>query len=71
MVGRQVVKPCLSTLYHDEIEDWYKSLLHLIPFRLAAPPLQTGVVRPYLVQGAWFPSHLPLEGTSGIQIFRP
>jgi hypothetical protein len=35
-------------------------------FRLVGSPLQPGVVAPYLVQGAWFPSHLPLEGTGRI-----
>jgi hypothetical protein len=34
--------------------------LHLI--RLVVPPLQLAVVGPYLVWGAWLPSHLPLEG---------
>jgi hypothetical protein len=53
----------------DEIEDWYGSLLDLIPFRLAAPPLQPRVVGPYPVWGVWFPIRLPLERTSHIQNF--
>jgi hypothetical protein len=32
--------------------------LGLILFRLADHPLQSGVVGPHLVRGAWFPSHL-------------
>jgi hypothetical protein len=36
---------------------------------LVVPPLQSVVVGPYLFRGAWFPSHLPLEGTGLIQIF--
>jgi hypothetical protein len=34
-----------------------------------APPLQLGVVGPYLVRGVWFTSHLPLEGTDRIYNF--
>jgi hypothetical protein len=33
------------------------------------PPLQSGMVGSYLVRGAWFPSHLPLDGTGRIHIF--
>jgi hypothetical protein len=35
----------------------------LVLFRMATPPLKPGVVGPYPVLGAWFPSHMPLEGT--------
>jgi hypothetical protein len=52
--------------YPDKREDQYELFLSLILFRLVAPPLQPGVVGPYLIYGAWFPSHLPLEGTSRI-----
>jgi hypothetical protein len=38
---------------------------------LVAPPLQLGVVGPYLVWRAWFPNHLPLVGTTRIKIFGP
>jgi hypothetical protein len=38
----------------------------LVIFGLVAPPLQLGVVGPYLIHGAWFPSQVPLEGTSHI-----
>jgi hypothetical protein len=38
-------------------------------FRLVAPPLQPVVVGPYLVQDVWFPSRLPLEGISHIQMY--
>jgi hypothetical protein len=36
---------------------------------LEVPPLQPRVVGPYPIRGAWFPSHLPLEGTSHIWSF--
>jgi hypothetical protein len=52
--------------YHDGREDWYGLFLGLVLFRLVVPPLQQGVVRPYQVQGAWFPSRLPLEGIDHI-----
>jgi hypothetical protein len=45
--GGEILYICV---YRDEIEDWYGSLLDLIPFRLAAPPLQSGVVGPYLIR---------------------
>jgi hypothetical protein len=58
--------------YYDGREDWYRLFLGLIPFcRLVAPPLQLGVVGPYLVWRAWFPNHLPLVGTTRIKIFGP
>jgi hypothetical protein len=36
-------------------------------FRLVAPPLLPGVMGPYPVSSACFPSHLLLEGTDHIQ----
>jgi hypothetical protein len=57
--------------YRDGREDWYELILGLFLFRLVAPPLQPGVVGLYLVRGAWFPSHLSLEGIGRIQIFGP
>jgi hypothetical protein len=52
-----------------------KVLAHITPgfsfFKLVAPPLQLGVVEPYLVWGAWFPSHVSLEGIGSIQILGP
>jgi hypothetical protein len=57
--------------YCNGREDYYRLFLGLVLFTLVAPPLQLGVVRPYLVWGAWFPSRLPLEGTSRIPIFMP
>jgi hypothetical protein len=53
-------------VYHGEMEDQYGSFLDLIPFRLAAPPLQPGMVWRHPVQGVWLPSRLPLEGTGCI-----
>jgi hypothetical protein len=53
--------------YH-RVEKWRHGFPPgLILFRLAAPPLQTGVVGPYLVWGIRFPSRLLLEGNSRIQ----
>jgi hypothetical protein len=40
----------------------------LVLFMLVTPPLQAGVVGPYPVRGAWFSSHVPLEGTGRIQV---
>jgi hypothetical protein len=54
--------------YHEGREDWYGSFLGLVLFKSVAPPLQPGVVGPYLVWGVWCLSYLPLEGTSRIQI---
>jgi hypothetical protein len=53
-------------VYHNEEERWCGLLLCSVLFRLVTPPLQPGVVGPYLVRGVWFPSHLILEGTSRI-----
>jgi hypothetical protein len=64
-------KILLTYDYQDRGTYWCKLLPSLILFRLVVPPLQSGVVAPYLVQGAWFPSRLPQEGTSRIQIFKP
>jgi hypothetical protein len=52
--------------YYDGRKDQYRSFMGIGLFRLVGPPLHPGVVAPYLVQGAWFPSHLPLEGTGHI-----
>jgi hypothetical protein len=57
--------------YREGREDRYRSFPSLVLFKLVAPPLQLGVVRPYLVWGTWFPNHHPLEGTSHMQIFGP
>jgi hypothetical protein len=46
-------------------------LLGLIRFKLVVPPLQSGVVGPYLVRGVWFTSHLLLVETGHNQIFEP
>jgi hypothetical protein len=51
---------------HDGKEDQYGSFLNLVLFKLEVSPLQRGMVGPYLVQGTWLPSHLPLEGTDHI-----
>jgi hypothetical protein len=66
LVGGKILVVCGD---RDGREGRYESFPDLIRFRLVAPPLQSGVVGPYLVQGTWFPSHLPLEGTCRIQIF--
>jgi hypothetical protein len=55
--------------YREGRWDRYGSFPSLVLFKLVSPPLQSGVVGPYLVRGAWFPSCLPLEGTYHIQIF--
>jgi hypothetical protein len=52
--------------YRDGKEDLYGLLSGLVLFRLVAPPLNPGAVGPYPIRGAWFPSHLPLEGTGHI-----
>jgi hypothetical protein len=52
--------------YCDGREGWYELFLGLILFfMLVAPPLQSGVVGPYSVRGAWFPNRLPLVGRGG------
>jgi hypothetical protein len=58
-------------IYHNEEERWRGLLSGLVLLRLVTPPLQAGVVGPYLVQGVWFLSHLLLEGTGRIQNFGP
>jgi hypothetical protein len=45
------------------IKGWCGSCLDLVCFKLVVPPLQPWAMRPYLMWGTWFPSHLPLEGT--------
>jgi hypothetical protein len=56
--------------YRDGRVDRYRSFSGLVLFSLVVPLLQLGVVGPYLIWGAWFPSRLPLEGTGHIWIFR-
>jgi hypothetical protein len=58
-------------IYRNEEQRQCGLFLGSILFRLVAPPLQPRVVGSYLVRGVWFPNHLPLEGTSRIQNFRP
>jgi hypothetical protein len=53
-------------VYHNEGKRRCGFLIGLVFFRLVTPPLQPGVVVPYLVWGVWFPSHLLLEGTGRI-----
>jgi hypothetical protein len=43
----------------------------LVLFRLVALARQPGVMGSYPTQGAWFPSHLLLEGTDHIQNYGP
>jgi hypothetical protein len=50
----------------DGRDDRYGSFLSLVLFRLTVPPLQSGVLGPYLVWCAWFLNRLPLEGTGRI-----
>jgi hypothetical protein len=58
-------------VYHNEEERWYGLLPGSDFFRLIAPPLQSGVVRLYLIHGVWFSSHLLLEEIDRIQKFKP
>ena len=58
-------------IYSNEGKIRYGLLPGLVLFRLVTPPLQSGVVRPYPVWGAWFPSCVSLEGTDRIQNFGP
>jgi hypothetical protein len=53
-------------VYCNEEERWHGLLLSSVLFRLLAPPLQSGVVEPYLIQGVLFSSYLLLEGTGHI-----
>jgi hypothetical protein len=46
-------------------------ILTLVLFRLVGPPLQPGVVGPYLVRGVWFPSRLLLKEIGRIQNLGP
>jgi hypothetical protein len=55
--------------YCEGRKDQYKLFLGLVLFMLVAPPLLSGVVGPYPVRGAWFPSCLLMEETGHIQIF--
>jgi hypothetical protein len=57
--------------YRNEGKRWCGLLLALVLFRLVAPPLQSGVVGPYLILGVWIPSCLPLEQTGRILNFGP
>jgi hypothetical protein len=58
-----------ARIYRNEEERWRRLLLDSVLFRLVAPPLQPGVVEPYLVWIVWFPSHLLLERTGHVQNF--
>jgi hypothetical protein len=49
--------------YRDGGSDWCGLLSGRVLFRLVVPPLQPGVVGPYLVRGMWFASRLSLERT--------
>jgi hypothetical protein len=69
--GRQVAKSCLPMTYRNKGKRWCGLLPSLVLFKLVGPPLQSGVVGSYLVQGVWFSSHLLLEGTCCIQNFGP
>jgi hypothetical protein len=64
-VDRQMVKSYLPVVIMMR-EDRYRSVMSLVLFRLAASPIQAGVVGPYLIWGTWFPSHFLLEGTGCI-----
>jgi hypothetical protein len=55
--------------YRYRGNEWCRLLPGLDFFRLVAPPLLLGVVGPFLVRGARFPNHLPLEKTGRIQSF--
>jgi hypothetical protein len=66
---RQVVKCCLPTTIVNEGKCWRGLLPDLVLFKLVAPCLQPGVVRPFLIWGVWFSGYLLLEGTSHIKNF--
>jgi hypothetical protein len=68
-VDSQVVKSCLSVAIVPRGRMGMDHSRVLVLFRLVAPLLQLGMVEPYLIWGAWFPSHVPLEETGCIQIF--
>jgi hypothetical protein len=53
-------------VYRNEEKRRCGLLPGLVLLRLVAPPLQLGVVGPYLIRGVWFPSRLLLEGTDHI-----
>jgi hypothetical protein len=48
---------------------WHRIHLGLVLFKLVVPPLQLGVLVPFLVWGVRFPSRLLLVGTGHNQIF--
>jgi hypothetical protein len=50
-----------ARVYHNEGKRRYGFLLGLVLCRLVDPPLQLGVVGPYLVWGVWLPNPLLLE----------
>jgi hypothetical protein len=56
-------------VYRNEEKRRCGLLPGLVIFKLVAPPLQLGVLGPYLVQGIWFPGPMLLEGTGHIQNF--
>jgi hypothetical protein len=66
-----VAKSCMPTTIVNEGNRWHGLLPGLDHFRLVTPPLQPGVVGPYLVRGVWFSNRLSLEGTGHIQIYGP
>jgi hypothetical protein len=53
-------------VYRNVEGRWCGLLPGSVLLRLATPPLHPGVVGSYPVWVVWFPSHLLLEGTSGI-----
>jgi hypothetical protein len=65
-------KILLTHGHRDRRKDRCGSGPGLVLFRLVVPPLHPGVEGPYLVQSAWFPSHLPLDGAeSYLDFSRP
>jgi hypothetical protein len=58
-----VAKSFLPLVVEMEKKVWCRLLPDLVLFRLVVPPLQPGVVGPFLVRGIGLPSHVSLEGT--------
>jgi hypothetical protein len=63
------IKP--AHVYYNEKNVTVWIIPSLVLFRLVAPPLQPGVVEPYMVWGVWFPNYLLLERTHRIENFGP